>query len=172
MTRFRDDLDGLLDELKANPPSGNGSESDGPSADDADDQEEIPKRSQATELVQLATDRYRLGWSEDRRPHAVARDGLNVARGLRGGRGLRTELANAYYLAHGKVPSSTALADALAVLEGQARELSVNQWHSGWAVTLVASCSIWVTRPAVAPSSRPRGGTSASHHQCCFDARR
>jgi len=105
--------------------SGNGSAPGGEQAgqsapEDGPDEEKAPKRSQATELVQLATERYRLGCAEDGRPHAVALDGPNVALGLRGSRGLRGELASAYYAAHGKAPSAAALTDALAVLEGDA----------------------------------------------------
>jgi len=115
----------ILAQLPPVDPSANGSAPGGgeqatEAPEDGPDEEKAPKRSQATELVRLATERYRLGCAEDGRPHAVALDGPNVALGLRSSRGLRGELASAYYAGHGKAPSAAALTDALAVLEGQA----------------------------------------------------
>lgn len=83
---------------------------------------ELPARkSQAGELVTLATGAYRFGQGPDGEPFAVPHAGPGIARMLRGGRAsLRAELAAAYNRTHGRVPSAQALADCLAVLEGQA----------------------------------------------------
>lgn len=79
------------------------------------------KLSQAGELVALASSWYRFGQGMDGEPFAVALAGPGIARMLRGGRSsLRAELAATYNIAHHRVPSAQALADALAVLEGQA----------------------------------------------------
>lgn len=125
MSAQEESLARILAQLPPVDPSANGSAPGGgeqatEAPEDGPDEEKAPKRSQATELVRLAIERYRLGCSEDGRPHAVALDGPNVALGLRGSRGLRGELASAYYAGHGKAPSAAALTDALAVLEGQA----------------------------------------------------
>jgi len=81
--------------------------------------------STATELVALATGRYELAMSATGEPFAVARAGHGpyLARMLRGGQAsLRAELAAAYARQTGRVPSSSALADALNVLEGIAMD--------------------------------------------------
>jgi hypothetical protein len=79
--------------------------------------------SQATRLVNLATRMYDFGITRGGDPFAVPRQGGNVARMLRGGRPpLRPELANAMYLAEGTAPNGSAMADAMAVLEGQAQQ--------------------------------------------------
>jgi hypothetical protein len=80
------------------------------------------KPSQATELVKLAEQRYRFAVADDGRCFAVALDGPNIARPLRGTDGLRQELARAYYEQHKRAPSASALADALAVVEGAAAQ--------------------------------------------------
>jgi hypothetical protein len=77
--------------------------------------------STATELVALATDRYELAMSATGEPFAVARAGHGpyLAGMLRGGQAsLRAELAAGYARKTGRVPASSALADALNVLEG------------------------------------------------------
>jgi hypothetical protein len=81
--------------------------------------------STATELVGLATDRYELAMSATGEPFAVAREGHgpHLARMLRGGQAsLRAELAAAFARKTGRVPASSALADALNVLEGMAMD--------------------------------------------------
>lgn len=81
------------------------------------------KASQATQLVKLVEQRYRLALTERGEPFGVARDGPPVARLLRGdAASLCAELAAAYTTEHGKPPSSQALADALLVLEGRAQQ--------------------------------------------------
>lgn len=81
------------------------------------------KKSAATVLVELARERYTFGQSADGEPFATPIMGDPVTLLLRGGkRGLRSELARAYYAAHEKAAPQQALADALLVIEGMARE--------------------------------------------------
>lgn len=78
--------------------------------------------SQASQLVALARDRYDLFMSEDGRPYGVTQDGPNIALPLRGKAGLRSQLARIYTDDNGgSVPSQSALADAMTVLEGVAQ---------------------------------------------------
>ncbi len=89
-----------------------------PSALDGDGE---GKRSQASRLVELAMDRFDLVMSDDGRPYGITRNGPNIALPLRGSRGLRTRLAAIFAdETRGTAPSQSALADALAVLEGYA----------------------------------------------------
>ncbi len=77
--------------------------------------------SQATQIRQLAHERYRLIRGDDGQPYAVAITGPNIARPLRGKSGLRSLLARLYADAHrGSVPSQGALTDAITALEGDA----------------------------------------------------
>lgn len=77
------------------------------------------KPSASSRLVTLARDRYELVTSEDGRPYAVASGGANLALPLRGRSGLRQRLARLYTDTYeGEVPSQSALADAMTVLEG------------------------------------------------------
>ncbi|MEU6567307.1 ATP-binding protein [Streptomyces parvulus] len=79
--------------------------------------------SQASQLVALAREKFDHFMSEDGRPYAVKKDGPNTVYALRGKAGLRSLLARMYTDAHGgSVPSQSALADAMTVLEGQAAE--------------------------------------------------
>ncbi|MFH8768276.1 ATP-binding protein [Streptomyces sp. NPDC017958] len=85
----------------------------------ADPKERGP--SQASQLVALARERYELFMSEDGRPYGVKKNGANIALPLRGKAGLRSQLAHIYTDANGgSVPSQSALADAMTVLEGVA----------------------------------------------------
>jgi hypothetical protein len=78
--------------------------------------------SQASLLVALARERYELFMSEDGRPYGVKKDGPTVALPLRGKAGLRSQLARIYTDDNGgAVPSQSALADAMTVLEGVAQ---------------------------------------------------
>ncbi|MBO7938938.1 ATP-binding protein [Streptomyces sp. S9] len=91
----------------------------------ADEVEETGRKergpSQASQLAALARERYELFMSEDGRPYGRKTDGPNVALPLRGKAGLRSQLARIYTDAHGgSVPSQSALADAMTVLEGVA----------------------------------------------------
>lgn len=79
--------------------------------------------SQASQLVALAREKFELFMSEDGRPYGVKKDGPNTVYALRGKAGLRSLLARMYTDAQGgSVPSQSALADAMTVLEGQAAE--------------------------------------------------
>ncbi|GAA1980421.1 ATP-binding protein [Nocardiopsis rhodophaea] len=106
---------------------------DGPTDDQRDSRAGKFKRepSQAAKLVDLASQRYRLFMGTDARPYAVSLNGPNTALPLRGGRaGVRAALAKAYADAYrGQVPSQTALADALTVLEGQAADAPPEPVH-------------------------------------------
>jgi hypothetical protein len=86
--------------------------------------------SQAAKLVELAEQYYRLFTGTDGRPYAVALDGPNIALPLRGRSGVRTALARRYTdVYRGQVPSQTALADALTVLEGHANDTAPEPVH-------------------------------------------
>ncbi len=79
------------------------------------------KDSQALLLVRLAIDHYQLGRAEDDEPFATPIAGPKIVRLMRGGRSsLRADLGRRFYADHGKVPSSSALADAMNVLDGLA----------------------------------------------------
>ena len=89
----------------------------------ADDEMNGRGPSQATRLVNLAASIYDFGVTQTGDPFAVPRQGGYVARMLRGGKpALRPELSAAMFAAEGIAPNSSALADALAVLEGQAQQ--------------------------------------------------
>ncbi|MFC4054653.1 hypothetical protein ACFOY4_33605 [Actinomadura syzygii] len=78
--------------------------------------------SQASILVRIARERFELFMSDDGRPYAVRQDGANLALPLRGRAGLRSLLAKVYADEQGgAVPSQSALADAMTVLEGVAQ---------------------------------------------------
>ncbi|WP_199843966.1 ATP-binding protein [Streptomyces albireticuli] len=77
--------------------------------------------SQASLLAALARDRYELFMSDDGRPYGIPVTGPNIALPLRGKAGLRSQLARIFAdTHHGTVPSQSALADAMTVLEGVA----------------------------------------------------
>lgn len=91
----------------------------GAMADELGKNDKVP---QATELVRLAETNYRFAIADDGRCFAVELNGPNLARPLRGTDGLRQELSKAYYRDHKRAPSSSALADALTVIEGIAAD--------------------------------------------------
>ncbi|WP_199831780.1 ATP-binding protein [Streptomyces sp. ERV7] len=75
--------------------------------------------SQASQLAALARERYELFMSDDGRPYGVTIGGPNLALPLRGKAGLRSQLARQFADSNnGTVPSQSALADAMTVLEG------------------------------------------------------
>lgn len=76
--------------------------------------------SQATQLVDLALERYDLARSDDDELYAVPRDGLRRAEPLVGGGRLVEGLLKAYRDAHGKVAGSSAAAEAVGTLRGEA----------------------------------------------------
>lgn len=88
----------------------------------APDAPNAPKDSQATLLVRLAQERYRILAGQDGSAYAVEIDGPAIARPLRGRDGLRQRLARAYHLQHKSTPTGSALSDAMAVLEGIAAD--------------------------------------------------
>jgi hypothetical protein len=103
--------------------------------------------SQASLLVKLARERYELFMSEDGRPYGVVRNGANIALPLRGRAGLRSQLAKVFTdESGGTVPTASALADAMTVLEGVAAEaepriphLRVAEHEDGIVVDLASS---------------------------------
>jgi len=86
--------------------------------------------SVAAGLVEIARDRYEFGRSPEGEPFAVPKDGPRIARPLRGTQhDLRVELASAYYEEHLIVPSGSALADALTIMEGDALRAVPERLH-------------------------------------------
>jgi hypothetical protein len=79
--------------------------------------------TQSALLVQIALRNYRLGCDPQGDGFAVELAGPNLALALRGRGGLRQALADAFYNREGKPPSTSALTDAINVLEGRARRL-------------------------------------------------
>jgi len=87
------------------------------------------KPSAASQLVEMALDRYHFSVTEDGQPYAI-RTGRHVVRMLRGGKNsLRAELSQAYYQRHKKAAPQQALADALLVLEGMAQDQDPGRVH-------------------------------------------
>jgi hypothetical protein len=79
--------------------------------------------SVATQLVELAQERYQFGISSLGEPFAIPREGPKIVSMLRGSRtSLRAQLAREYFARNGKVPAQSALADALGTIEGFAEE--------------------------------------------------
>lgn len=77
------------------------------------------KPSQAMALVAMAKAQYDMVTSHDGRLYGVRRKGPNIARPFKGRGGLRSQLAKQYVENNGgQVPSASALADAMTVLEG------------------------------------------------------
>lgn len=87
-------------------------------------------KSQATELVELAQRRYKLGVSPDGKPFAYTDEVPHVALGLKGKKlGLRQRLAREYFIINETAPSSAALKSCLDVLEGMAMGCAPTQLH-------------------------------------------
>ena len=107
----RSEVRALLEKLAADLGS-----DDADGSDDSDD-------TVSGRLVHLAKERYRLGRTPAGDPFAVALEGLQVARMIRGGsQSFRAELARDYWRKYDRVANSSALADALLVLQGEASE--------------------------------------------------
>lgn len=86
--------------------------------------------SQADQLVAMALERYEFHVSTDGAPFVVPTYGSSIARTLRGQKSsVRSELAAEYHKAHGKVPSSNALREALDVIEGQCHHMAQMELH-------------------------------------------
>lgn len=85
---------------------------------------------QSERLVQLALEHYRIGRTVDDEPFAVRLDGPNLVISFRGGRDeMRAELARRYRDAHGSVPNSAALTDAINALIGESLDASPETVH-------------------------------------------
>ena len=76
----------------------------------------------SSRLVDMAREQYRLGVTANGDVFGVPADGPNVALPLRGRRSLRSELARAFYEKFEEPPGGQALADALLILEAEARQ--------------------------------------------------
>lgn len=90
------------------------------------------KASQADVLVALAAEHYDLGVSTSGEPFAVEKDGPSVALRLRGGKNgtsLRAALAALYVEQKTKVPSASALSDAMTAIEGFALRSTPTELH-------------------------------------------
>lgn len=98
--------------------------------DDEPEQDKVPRRSVASQLVDMARNDYRLGISDTEEPFGVRSDRPHIARMLRGGKtGLRAELAQRYFNENGAAASQQALGDACMVLEGYAAQEHPTQVH-------------------------------------------
>lgn len=96
----------------------------------AEDEPKGRSPSQASQLAALARERYDLFMSTDGRPYAVGKQGAPMVFALRGKAGLRSRLAREFTDANGgSVPSQSALADAMTVLEGVAADNEPRPLH-------------------------------------------
>ncbi|MDQ3431360.1 MAG: ATP-binding protein [Actinomycetota bacterium] len=77
----------------------------------------------ATQLVDLAVDRWRFGLSAEGEPFALPLHGAQVVRMLTGSRSIHAELGDLFQARTGKVAGQQALADAVLTLEGRARRV-------------------------------------------------
>src|SRR5690606_23626814 len=84
------------------------------------DEETGPGKTAAARLVDLAEERFRVFLAQDGNPYAVERGGGSIVRPLRGRHGLRQQLSLDAFSQTGKPPSTSALSDALNVLEAKA----------------------------------------------------
>lgn len=91
---------------------------------DAEDAPTRPRRgdgeTQSEKFVSMALALYRPGRSSEGTPFMVRRGGPAIAHDLRGRDSFRSHIAHLYYNRFGSVPSSSALADGMCVLEGHA----------------------------------------------------
>lgn len=93
-------------------------------------EEDSPRKSQATEIVEMALEDFQLRVNPDGEAFVVTERLPHVASQLRGGKfSLRQLLAAEYFDRHGRVPSNAGLADAISVLEGKAQRLEPVQTH-------------------------------------------
>jgi hypothetical protein len=112
-------VDDLLAQLRDAPPNPD-TEANGANHSGEAGSPSAQGNRQADQLVRLARESYRFGTSNSGEPFAVRHSGPNVALALRAGASLRAALASAYSADSGRVPSSSALTNALLVLEGEA----------------------------------------------------
>lgn len=88
------------------------------------------KRSQATQLVDMALHKYKLGVTADGKPFGYTNSAPHVALDPRGNKlGLRQRLARDYFQQHNAAPSQSALVSALNVLEGMAMDQNPTPVH-------------------------------------------
>ncbi|MQY07263.1 ATP-binding protein [Actinomadura macrotermitis] len=101
---------------------GNGGDGGQDHEPDTDDSGKGPSTAQL--LMQYAEEGYRMIRSTDGRTYAVPKDGPNLALPLasRSGSGLRAKLAMSLLRRTGKVAPSSALADCINILDGEASE--------------------------------------------------
>ena len=103
---------------------GEGEDESPPAADPAG------RPSVATLLVNLAKERYSFGVTPDGDAYALPAQGGHVVSMIRESwSSLRAELSHAFFMTYGKVPSSSALTDALLVLEGVATQQEPVELH-------------------------------------------
>ena len=86
--------------------------------------------SQADRAVSLFLARCRVGKTPEGDLFAVLRDGPSIATPLRGSGSVRSMIARKYYEAYVSVASSSALADAMQVIEGLANEADPELVHT------------------------------------------
>jgi hypothetical protein len=116
-----------------------------PDNDSSDDK--TGKPSAASQLVELALERYGFGVTDDDQPYAV-QPGRHVVRMLRGGKNsLRAELSKEFYKQHQKVPAQQALADAMLVLDGMAQDRTLIRFILGLRKQTAPSGSTWAIQP-------------------------
>ena len=88
-----------------------------------DVEEQPPRKSASTVLVELAIERYDFGVSTLGETFALPKTGPKVVAMLRNSKtSLRNQLARAYFQTHRRAAPQQALADALLVIEGLAQE--------------------------------------------------
>lgn len=79
--------------------------------------------SAADRALAVALEHFDLGWNATDGAYAIPKSGPRIVRMLRGSsQSLRAELGNLFAKREGRTPSAGALADALNVLDGRARE--------------------------------------------------
>ncbi|MFO0916534.1 MAG: hypothetical protein U0795_26495 [Pirellulales bacterium] len=100
----------------------------------AADQQKPAKKSQSRELVDLCLDLYDLHADEAGEAFAIKKGGPNLAIMLKGVKdALRAELSKEYRRKHGTPPSSSALADAMLSITGEAAESDRQSVHLRYA---------------------------------------
>ena len=99
---------------------------------DVDDEldQDRPRKSVATQLVELASEVYNVSLADDGTVFAVPKSGPRIVYPLRGGRSsLRSALARLYFTRTGRAASQQALADALMILDGQGQQSDPQPLH-------------------------------------------
>ncbi len=94
-----------------------------------DDKPGRGRKTDAARLVDLADETHRVFLGQDGEPYAVERDGTSIVRPLRGRAGLRQQLSLTSFTRTGRPPSTSALSDALNVLEAKATTVTPETVH-------------------------------------------